>query len=94
MEIVSGPQLKLFFSEGRSAYPKEDPEAVLSAFGPAALQRVETLSTETGLLAPDWSKHDLRSATEWAIQEMRRRHPDLDEEGARVLGWAFSYWNK
>lgn len=67
---------------------------MLSVFGPAALQRVTALSVEVGDLRPDWSIHNLGSATEWAIQEMRRRHPDLNEEGARILGWAFSYWNK
>lgn len=94
MDTSLGPPLKLFFCEGQSSYPKEAPEAVLSTFGPEALQRVEALAAEIGHLTPDWSIHDLTSATEWAMQEMRRRHSDLDEEGLRVLGWAFSYRNK
>lgn len=89
-----GPQLRLYFSEGVSCYPKENPKAVLEAFGPASLRRVECLSEEIGALRPDWSAHDLVSATDWAIQEMKLRHPDLDDQGASVLGWAFSFWNK
>lgn len=88
MDKGLGPQLKLFFCEGRSSYPTEDPGSALSAFGPAALQRVRALSAEIGGLSPDWSVHDLGSATDWAVQEIRRRHPDLDEDGARILGWA------
>jgi hypothetical protein len=89
-----GQQLGLYFSTGVSSYPKENPQAVLDAFGPAPLRRVESLSEEISALEPDWAAHDLASATEWAVDEMRRRHPDLDDQGAGVLGWAFSFWNK
>ncbi|HVI34411.1 hypothetical protein [Phenylobacterium sp.] len=87
-------QLRLYLSEGVSSYPKRNPHAVLEVFGPDALRRVERLSEEIGGLEPDWTVHDLVSATHWAVHEMRRRHPDLDDQGASVLGWAFSFWNK
>lgn len=89
-----GPQLNLYFSRGLSPIPKINRAGVLLAYGATSLERVEKLAEEVGSLTLDWAVHDLASGTEWAIREMRHRHPDLDEQSARALGWAFSYWNK
>lgn len=86
--------LKLYFGDGTSAYPKENPQAVLAEFGPRLLEQVEALAAGISHLRPDWSKHTLASATEWAESEMKRLHPSLDDGSAKTLGWAFSYWNK
>jgi hypothetical protein len=94
MSSPLGPQLKLYFSEGRSPFPKADPQTVLSTYGAASLQRIEDLAEEIGKLTPDWSIYDLSTGTDWAVGEMKRRHPDLDDSAAKTLGWAFSYWNK
>lgn len=89
-----GPAFRLYLSDGVSSYPDENPEAVLSTFGAATLERVEKVAAEMGALEPDWTVHDLVSGTEWAVREMVRRRPDLDEESQRMLAWAFSYWNR
>jgi hypothetical protein len=67
---------------------------VLSAYGAASLQRVESLAEEIGKLTPDWSIYNLSEGTAWAVDEMKRRHPDLDDSAAKTLGWAFSFLNK
>lgn len=87
-------QLALYFSRDTSPYPKSNPEAVLSAYGAAALKRIEALVTDMESIAPDWSNDDLASATQRAVDEMRRRHPGLGAKGAAILGWAYSYGYK
>ena len=86
--------LKLYLGRPASPFPCSQPEDVREAFGDSMLDQVSGLLNDIRVLDVDWSAHTLVSAMDWAEEEMRRRHPNLEKETIADLGWAFSYWNK
>src|SRR4051812_42212948 len=90
--------LRLYLCRDTSAFPEENPAAVIDEFGPvhgpALNSEIDTLLREMDVLEPTWANHSLQSATHWAESEMHRRHPELEPEAIADLGWAWSFWNK
>ena len=87
--------IRTYIGFGVSSFPRRDPDAVLDRFGAIVgaqlLDRIERLFTDLDCLAPDWRRHSLLSAKDWAEAEMRARHPKLHDDAIVALGWAFSY---
>ncbi|GAA4637784.1 hypothetical protein GCM10023196_093000 [Actinoallomurus vinaceus] len=84
----------VYLSVGRSPFPHADPEHLAEIFGDEAerlLPYVKELSSEIMTIEIDWSTHTLDSATEMAMTQMRKRHPELSDEAIEALGWSFGY---
>lgn len=94
MDDVSLALVK-FLGYGVEPYPKEDAARIEKEFGseraPALEERVRPILSELAALNPDWSRHSLVAAAEWAGREMRRRHPELSEEGIKAMSWIFTW---
>lgn len=86
--------LQLYLGRGRSSFPCARADRVREVFDDAMLEEISRLVKEMDGLPVDWQTHSLISATTWAEAEIRRRHPELDDEAIADLGWAFSYWHK
>lgn len=84
-----------FLGYGVEPYPKEDAARIEKEFGseraPALEERVRPILSEFAALKPDWSRHSLAAAAEWAGKEMKRRHPGLNEESIQAMSWIFSW---
>ncbi len=78
----------------RADSPQTDWRAVVDAIGMARAEAVEipmlVVLSELREIKPDWTVHSLWSGSEWAVRELRKRHPDLDDSVAKPLAWAFS----
>lgn len=87
--------LVIFLGYGVEPYPKEDPARIEKEFGSerasALEERVRPILSEFAALKPDWSRHSLAAAAEWAGKEMKRRHPELSEESIRAMSWIFTW---
>jgi hypothetical protein len=85
----------VYLSVGRSSFPHCDPEAVIETFGAEAAESLmpyaSAVASEVLNIWTDWSTHTLDSAGEEAAAQMRQRHPELDDEAIKALGWHFSY---
>lgn len=94
MDDVSLALVK-FLGYGVEPYPKEDAARIEKEFGseraPALEERVRPILNEFAALKPDWSRHSLAAAAEWAGKEMKRRHPWLSEEGIEAMSWIFTW---
>jgi hypothetical protein len=84
-----------FLGYGVEPYPKEDAERIEKEFGseraPALEGRVRLILGELAALKPDWSRHSLTAAAEWAGREMKRRHPQLSEDSIKAMNWTFTW---
>lgn len=82
-----------FMGYGVELYPKEDAARIEKEFGSerasALEERVRPILSEFAALKPDWSRHSLADAAEWAGNEMKRRHPGLSEESIEAMSWIF-----
>lgn len=88
--------LALFTGYGKSRFPRARTADVAAVFGeaPAAELRDRILALYEELkqpLAEPVGKSGRKSVTERAVAELRRQHPELDEEGLTVLAWAYSF---
>jgi hypothetical protein len=94
MEDVSLAIVK-FLGYGIEPYPKEDLARIEKEFGseraPALEARMRPILSEFAALKPDWSRHSLAVAAEWAGQEMKRRYPGLSEECIQAMAWIFAW---
>lgn len=83
-----------FLGYGVELYPKEDAARIEKEFGseraPALEEKVRPILNEFAALKPDWSRHSLEVAAEWAGQEMKRRYPGLSEESIKAMSWIFT----
>jgi hypothetical protein len=91
MDTIS-EALALYTGWGRSPFPRSDAAAVFEGLGQSRgrppLRRSGSFSMRW--MSPGWRRHTLKSATEWAQSEMKRRHPDLSDEALRLAGWSVS----
>lgn len=87
--------LSLYFGKGVGAYPQPDPARLFAYFKPedatALTARIASIKDELYSVEPDWNRDDLGQACERAIAHIRALHPEIDEEGASALDWAYSY---
>jgi len=88
----------VFVGYGITVFPKLDGNRLTAKFGPEIsidLERqVKSLLDELKKLQPDWTSHTLVSASKWAVSELRRVHPELDDRAASALEWVYSWWWK
>ena len=88
----------LYIGWKTTSFPTEDARRVIDRFGPdasvALLARVRELLEELGRVRPDWTQHDLASASDWAADQVGQRHPALTKATRSALAWIYSWWNK
>ena len=84
-----------FLGYGVEPYPNEDAARIEKEFGseraPALEEKVRPILNEFAALKPDWSRHSLGGAAEWAGREMKRRYPGLSEESIKAMSWIFTW---
>lgn len=89
------PALRAYLHRGDSAYPKPDPANVLATFGehPGAelLALIEALTNELGAINVDWKSLGWQGGLDYAMAEMKRRHPELPPGVFVELDWLYSY---
>ncbi|MDO7837514.1 hypothetical protein Q4610_20960 [Sphingobium sp. HBC34] len=81
-----------------ASFPQEDEARVLDRFGPtlgpALVVRVQALLEELQAIQPNWDQHTLVSASNWAVKQLKQKHPQLDEAATSALEWIYSWWWK
>lgn len=90
--------IPLYVGYGVSSFPNEDAVRLIAPFGPELgaqlAAQISKLLAELDGIKPDWSKHDLVSASKWAVAELKRTYPDLDDKATAALEWIYSWWWK
>lgn len=88
--------LVAYLGYGIDRFPKEDMSRLISTFGEELSTKlrpqVQEILAELGQLKPNWEVHTLESSGAWAKQEMKKRHPNLDNDALDALGWTFTWW--
>jgi hypothetical protein len=78
--------IQLFTGFGTVIFPQSDADRVCSKFSVLEalmlLQKIETLLVELGTLKPDCRTQTLISASHWAEEQMRQRHPGVKRRRA------------
>jgi hypothetical protein len=84
----------LYTGFGVSPFPRARSNDLANRFGPEQggqlKLRILELMEELGQPILD-EKRSKKSVTERAIEQLRPRHPELDESGLRALAWTFSF---
>jgi len=87
--------LVIYTAFGKSPFPRARSNDLLARFGPvlgAELKaRVLALFEELQQPLADGDRRSKKSVTERAIEQLRPRHPELDETGLKALGWTFAF---
>lgn len=88
--------LVLYTGFGKAAFPRARMPDVAAAFGEHEAQelkaRILALYDELNQpLAEPASKGGRKSVTERATEQLARRHPELEEDGLKVLAWTYSF---
>lgn len=90
--------IALYVGWNVSPYPNESESRVLDHFGEEKgeqlVERVRSLLEELQQIQPNWEKHDLVSASKWAVGELASRHWALNSEAKAALEWIYSWWWK
>lgn len=91
--------LPIYLGAGRSLYPSENIEYLIERFGRELAYEIQpeidAILYELSELQPDWKLHkSLKSATDWAGNKMRLKHPELNDAAVNALKEAFSWWWK
>ncbi|MDF7774754.1 hypothetical protein P1X14_05830 [Sphingomonas sp. AOB5] len=93
-----GPALISYLGYQRASYPQSDWRAVVDALGMERADAVELpmldLLARLREMKPDWQALSLYQGSEWAVRELRRASPELDDRASKPLVWLFSYENK
>lgn len=86
--------LVLYTGFGRSPFPRARGNDLVTRWGHeegAALKaRILALMEELQQTVPDETR-SRKSVTERAIDQLRPRHPELDDTGLKALAWTFSF---
>lgn len=88
-----------FLGYDSEPYPQENGARLVDEFGvhlaSQLAPKVRDLLHALDQLKPDWTVHSsLDAAAQWAREEVRRKHPELDAKALDALEWAFSWWWK
>jgi hypothetical protein len=88
--------LALYTSFGKARFPRARTADVAAEFGDAAAielkSRIVALYDELKQPLPEpVGKGGRQSVTARAIEQVRARHPELDEHGLAVLAWTYSF---
>jgi hypothetical protein len=86
--------LVIYTGYGKSPFPRARSNDLVTRFGPEQgselKSRILALMEELQQPIHD-EKRSKKSVTERAIEQLRPRHPELDETGLKALGWTFSF---
>lgn len=87
--------LVLYTGYGSSPFPRAKTPHLVQRFGQdqasALKERILALLEELQQPVEGGEKRSRMSVTERAIEQLRPRHPELDESGLRALAWTFSF---
>jgi hypothetical protein len=87
--------LVLYTGFGSSAFPRAKTPHLVQRFGQedatALKRRILDLLEELQQPIDGLEKRSKKSVTERAIEQLRPRHPELDESGLKALAWTFSF---
>lgn len=87
--------LVIYTGFGKSAFPRARSNDLIVRFGTeqgAELKgRVLALFEQLQQPLADGDRRSKKSVTERAIEQLRPRHPELDETGLKALAWTFSF---
>jgi hypothetical protein len=92
---VINEAILLYTGYGKSPFPRARGGDLVTRYGAemaADLKaRILMLYEELGQPVPEPEKRSKKSVTERAIEALAPRHPELDAQGLKALGWAFSF---
>ncbi|MDR1461126.1 MAG: hypothetical protein LBI78_05725 [Campylobacteraceae bacterium] len=84
-----------YYGVGVEFYPHSDKTRVIDEFGEekgmVLLYKIDKILNELDGLLRDCSNYTLNGVTDWAIDMMKKKHPELNEQALKALGWAFSF---
>jgi len=87
--------LVVYTGFGKSPFPRARTGDLVTLFGEVAAAdlkgRILGLFEEMLLPLPEEGKRSKKSVTERATEQMRLRHPELDDDGLKALAWTFSF---
>lgn len=87
--------LVLYTGFGSSPFPRAKTPHLVQRFGHdegnALKQRILELLEELQQPVDGPEKRSRKSVTERAIEQLRPRHPELDESGLKALAWTFAF---
>lgn len=87
--------LVLYVGARVTPFPCRDPQRLADRYGSAEAADLvgycEKVLQELFAVAPDWSVHDLATATELAVGAIATEHPELSPDALSALRWSFSY---
>lgn len=84
----------LYVARGRAASPRQDPNAVIAAYGPLAvalLVEVERILKEADATPIDWKQLSLVAAGKLVRAKMHERYPRLSEAALDAIEWKFTF---
>jgi hypothetical protein len=87
--------LLIYTGYGSSSFPRARTPQLVSRFGETEgselKQRILLLLEELQQPVPTDGKRSRKSVTEQAIEQLRPRHPELDESALKALAWTFAF---
>lgn len=87
--------LVLYTGFGTSPFPRAKTPHLIQRFGTAQgtelKRRILDLLEELQQPVEGLDKRSKKSVTERAIEQLRPRHPELDESGVKALAWTYSF---
>lgn len=87
--------LLLYTGYGSASFPRARTPLLVSRFGEEEglelKQRIIELLTELQQPLDMEGKRSRKSVTEMAIEQLRPRHPELDENAFKALAWTFAF---
>jgi hypothetical protein len=87
--------LVLYTGFGSSPFPRAKTPFLVQRFGEAEgaelKQRILGLLEELQQPVEGLEKRSKKSLTERAIEQLRPRHPELDDSGLKALAWTYSF---
>jgi hypothetical protein len=88
----------LYLGHGITTYPVSDASRLAQCFSAqeasGLAEQVNVLLDELDAIKPDWNAHTLVSGSQWAVAQLKRSHPELDDKATAALEWAYSWWWK
>lgn len=87
--------IPLYVGIGSELSPKFQAKRVEDRFGKVVaaslVVQIEAILADLWLLKPDWQKMNLEEGTDWALREIHKRYPGLDEQALNAIGWTYSF---
>lgn len=85
----------LFLGFGTASSPRADRDRLVSEFGAKRAEelesRVASVLGELATIQIDWSVPSLTTAADFAVEQIRARHPELSDKALGALRWKFTF---